>query len=122
MKPGHNGYDGDRLNQYHDEIMANEDRKASIMSKAMLDCKEITGQNKLLFDEAKEDGIPKMQLKAIVKLTKLERKTEKVRDDMEVEDQDTLDQMMHAMGMLADTPLGQAAAAKAHPDTEATVQ
>ena len=86
---------------------------AAIMSRAMLDCKEIRQEQRELLDAAKERGMNKRALRAHLKERALLRKAEEVRDKETPEVQDELDLLRHALGVLGDTPLGQAAVARA---------
>ncbi|GGC90604.1 hypothetical protein [Chelatococcus reniformis] len=65
------------------------------------------------YDRAKDSGIPKKELKTVVAIRELERKAKKKRDDLEPEQQDTVDMIRSAIGDLADLPLGQAAVDRA---------
>jgi hypothetical protein len=125
MKPGNNKFNGDLLNEYHDRFFVLEDEKASIMGAAMNKCAQLGRDQNSIVDEAKEDGIPKKEFRMVIGHTRQDRKIEKAREKQEAireeadpEQQDTFDQLMQAMGMLADTPLGQAAADN-HPDAPA---
>jgi uncharacterized protein (UPF0335 family) len=64
-----------------------------------------------LYAEAKSTGFDVAALRALVKLRKQDT-------DKRKEHEAILETYMHALGMLADTPLGQAAIAKAQTDAE----
>jgi uncharacterized protein (UPF0335 family) len=108
-RPASNGYDPDEVKSFVsrvENLYGDLDKEKSAY---MLDCKQIRGAMKEVYDEAKEAGIPKKELKAVIKARALERKAEAARDDLEAESQDTFDMIRHALGDLADLPLGQAA-------------
>lgn len=82
---------------------------ASIMASAMEDCRQVHLEIKEVYQEAKDEhGIPKKALRSVIKARELERKAAAVRDDLEPEVQDEHDLIRHALGDLADTPLGRA--------------
>jgi|GEM_PF-4337365 len=61
---------------------------------------------------AKEQyGIPKKMMKDVLKERALDRQIEALRESKEPEDRDIYDDIRHKLGMLEDTPLGQAALA-----------
>lgn len=63
-----------------------------------------------LYDRAKDAGIPKKDLKAVVKIRQLTDKIEElVAADEDDERAETIEMIRHALGDLADTPLGEAA-------------
>jgi F0F1-type ATP synthase membrane subunit b/b' len=64
---------------------------------------------KLIIDDAKQAGIPKRELKAVVRTRELERRVAAVRDELETVERETFDQIRMALGDFGDTPLGQAA-------------
>lgn len=105
-----NGYEPKHVRSAVERIENLQDDIASIMSEAMNKCKAVHADIKIVLDEAKkEHGIPKAALKSVLKVRSLERKAEKVRDDLEPEIQTDHDMIRHALGDLADLPLGQAA-------------
>jgi F0F1-type ATP synthase membrane subunit b/b' len=71
--------------------------------------KEIREDIKLIIDDAKAAGIPKRELKAVVRTRELERRVAAVRDELETVERETYDQIRMALGDFGDTPLGQAA-------------
>lgn len=108
-----NGFDPDKCKSFVDRIESLHADIASEMSAALNACKQIHGDIKIVYQEAKDEaGIPKKALKRVIKVRALERKAEEMREELEGEDQDSFDQIRHALGDLADTPLGQAALAE----------
>lgn len=111
-----NGYNPAKVTNFVERIEALHVDIASIMGKAMEECRQVHGDIKRILDEAKEqDGIPKKALKAVVKARALERKAAEVRDDLDGEVQDSFDLVRHALGDLADLPLGADVLAKHTP-------
>lgn len=76
-------------------------------------CAAIREDIKEVLGEAKDAGLSKGAVKAVVKIRELERKAEAVREDSEYETQNEIDMIRSALGDLADTPLGRAAQAAA---------
>ena len=109
-KPAGNGYDPEQVKQVVKSCEELDAEIATIMSEAMLACKDKHSEKKDIIDDAKKSyGIPKKEVRAVLKIRSLERKAEKTRDDLTAESQDRVDMIRHALGDLADTPLGQAA-------------
>jgi uncharacterized protein (UPF0335 family) len=113
-----NGYDPERVTQLVGRIENVLRDIDSIKGSMMEQCKRKHEEIKGIYDEAKEAfGIPKRALKGVVKARGLERKLEELRDNLEDDDQEAFDQLRHALGDLADTPLGAAAEAAAEKKT-----
>lgn len=110
---GHNGYDPEKVKHYVAAIEEQKEEIASIMGRAVNECKGPNKEIKDLLDEAKAGGIPKGALRAVIKARELERKAEKAREDLEPDDQESYDQIRHALGDLADLPLGEVVAKRA---------
>lgn len=109
-KPGHNGFDPDVLKSFVDRIDNLDEEIASAKGAYMKRARELRDDKNGIFDEAKDKGIPKKELKAVLKARNFQRKAEAAREDLEGESQDTFDLIAHALGEFVDTPLGQAAA------------
>ena len=107
MSNGNNSFDGDKVRSFLDRLVTLEDEKqknfASIRGQFGAD------KNQVL-EEAKGEGIPKGTLKNKLREILLERKAQKIRDDMESEEQALFDELSAALGDYFETPLGQAAA------------
>lgn len=80
-----------------------------IMVKARQDAQPHVDAIKDYKKEAAEAGIPKAVFSAALRFRKLERKKEAVRERLNEDQQDDYDTVLHALGDLADTPLGKAA-------------
>ena len=107
----HNGIDAaptyvNRIENLMDDL---EKEKSEFMHRA----KAIRTDIKLVLAEASDAGIPKKELRAVIKTRKLESRIEKLRDELEPDEIETYDQIRFVLGDLADTPLGEAALAKA---------
>jgi uncharacterized protein (UPF0335 family) len=104
-----NGYDPAKVQEFVGRIENLHNDIASEKGSFMQICKDIHSDINLVFDEAKEAGIPKKALKKVITARALEAKAAAVREALEGEDQDSFDLLRHALGDLADTPLGAAA-------------
>lgn len=60
--------------------------------------------------EAAEAGFSKKEFRTILRKRRLENKLEHVADSLDADQRETYDQFLHALGGLADTELGKAAA------------
>lgn len=105
-KPGHNGMDTASLVNSVARIENLYDELDTEHSAYMLRCQRIRGDMKQVYDEAKDAGIPKKALKSVIKTRQLQAKLEAIREDLEADVQDDYDTIRHALGDLADTPLG----------------
>lgn len=113
-KPGHNGYDPEKLKKYvnHfetqqakiDEIFAEAKKKAEPYRAEQKECKNAC---------KKEVGVPKGTFTHVIRERKLRKKLNQIDEDLNQDEADDADRVRHALGMLADTPLGQVAVDKA---------
>jgi hypothetical protein len=105
--PGHNGFSPETVNSFVARIENRHEELLKERSTYMLACKAIRGEITEILDEAKDKGIPKRALKSVIKVRDLEAKAEKVRAELEAEDQESHDQIRLALGDLSGTPLGE---------------
>jgi len=115
-KPGHNGFDPKAVSSFVARIEGLHGDLLHERSQYMLRCKGVREDISLVYDDAKDAGVPKRALKSVVKARELEAKAAKVRDELEAEDMESHDLIRQALGDLAELPLGQAVLAQ-HPDT-----
>jgi len=94
------------------EYMKHQERLLELKSAYMLDCKDVRGDMSDVLDRAKDAGIPKYAIRKAAKIMELEARIKDLKEGGEPEENETLEQHMHALGMLADTPLGRAATEK----------
>lgn len=106
---GHNRIPAAKATEFVGRIERLYDDLASAKGEYMRRAKTIREDIALVIDDAKTAGIPKKELKAVIKTRDLERKAQAIRDDLEADSQETFDQIRLALGDLADTPLGEAA-------------
>ena len=72
-------------------------------------CRVIREGMTAVYDVAKERGIAKKELRALVKQRNFERKAEEARIRLEPDEINTFDMLKGALGDFANTPLGAAA-------------
>lgn len=100
------------------ERLDNEDKELlSLRGSYMADCKAVREDIKTIYDEAADAGIPKKSLKAVMKAREAEKKAKAARDDLaDIDLQHKFDAIRRALGDYSETPLGEAALAKATPN------
>ena len=91
------------------EIERHHDTLASYQGEYMSRCRPVRESIAGCYDAAKEAGIPRKELKAVIKERKFLKQIEANRARLEEDEQETLDQIKHALGMLSELPLGDAA-------------
>lgn len=103
-----NGPNPERTRECVERIEALDRKRESLHMAYMRDCAVIVEDKKAVYEEAKSAwGIPTRVLKRVVKVRATERKIDEMRASLEGDEQETFDQIRHALGDLADTPLGQ---------------
>jgi uncharacterized protein (UPF0335 family) len=111
---GHNGFRPEAAKEFVARIERLLDDLASEKGEYMRKAKTIREDIALVLDDAKAAGVPKKELKAVIKTRELEMRAAAIRDDLEGDAQETFDMIRAALGDLADLPLGQAALGQSH--------
>ena len=107
---GHNGYDPEKAKQVIDACKELYGEIADIKADRAAKCKDRHSEIRDIIDDAKKSyGMSKGAVRSVLKIHNLEDKARRERDDKSSDKQDEIDQLRHALGDLADTPLGQAA-------------
>ncbi len=99
-----------------DAVRGIEDCMADLKSESgsyMNRCRRIRERIASIYDIARDQGIPKKELRALIRKRDLERKVEACRADLEKDEQDTFDMIEDKLGDFANTPLGAAAVERA---------
>lgn len=104
-----NGFDATVLKRFVTDIERHHETIASYKGEHAQRVKSVQELITEVFDRAKDAGIPRKELKAVIKERRLLVQIENIREDLEEDQQETLDQIKHALGMLSDLPLGDAA-------------
>lgn len=110
-QPGSNGFDGAKL--FVADIERHFETLESYRGEYMRRCRDVRDLIAQTYDRAKDAGVPKKELKAVIKARELERKIEALRENLDEDGAETFDQIRHALGDLADLPLGDAALKRA---------
>lgn len=107
-----NGYPPTVVKGFVKEIEGLNDEKLQAHMLYMRKCAKINETIGEIYDSAKEKGIPKKALRTVIKVRATEAKAEKLRAELEEEEQDSFDLLRLALGDLEDTELGKAAMAR----------
>lgn len=107
---GQNSADASMVQRWTSEIERHFGDLESMKGAYMQQCKTVREMIADCYDRAKDSGVPKKALKAVIKTRQLEKKIEGLREDL-AEDglEDDYDNIRLALGDLADLPLGKAA-------------
>jgi len=108
-RPGSNGFDPDQIKGLVGRIETLHGDLLTERSEYTTRCKGIREDMRLVFNDAEKHGVPRKALKAVINARALEKRAEAAREDLEPDVQDTFDNIRHALGDLADLPLGAAA-------------
>lgn len=104
-----NGFDAAVLKRFVGEIDKFKEAMASRQGEYMKFCRDQRELISGVFDRAKDAGIPRVELRAVLKERDLQKKIENLREELEEDQAETFDQIKHALGMLSDLPLGEVA-------------
>jgi len=108
-KPGHNGYDGEKLKVYLDRI----DNIQGDIDNTMDEAKGSCAPKRQDMNDVKEEacdrcGVTKSVLAAVIRERRLSNKVLDIRTKLNDDHKESFDQVRHALGGLAALPLGQA--------------
>jgi uncharacterized protein (UPF0335 family) len=106
---GHNVFQPEAAKEFVARVERLLDDLATEKGEYMRRAKTIREDIALVLDDAKAAGVPKKELKAVIKTRELETRAAAIRDDLEGDAQETFDMIRAALGDFSDTPLGQAA-------------
>ena len=106
---GTNSFDKETAQSFVDRLLNLHADLATERGTYMATCKGIREVMKDVVAEAKDSGIAAKALKGFIKATLLEDKIVAIRDHMDDQDQLDYDHLQQVLGVLSDTPLGQAA-------------
>lgn len=109
VRAGNNDFEGDVVREFLDRLLELDAQAASEMGAAMKAVRGIRGEQDIVFEEADAAGIPKKALRAHLKVARLEKQMDKIREKLEPAAQDDFDKLSQALGHLEGTPLGRAA-------------
>lgn len=107
-RPGNIDYDPEAARAFRDRLLNLHTKLDSESGRIKSDINEV-------YDEAKRAGIPKNLMKAVIKKIRGRAKEKAAEAELEEAYPGGLDKLEQALGMYADTPLGQAAIARATP-------
>lgn len=107
-----NGFDSDVVHAFVGEIERHLGELESERGVYMQRCQAIRKAISDVYGDAKTKGIPTRPLKDVVKTRELQKRVQKLRDEMERDQAETYDMLLDVLGDFGGTPLGQAALAK----------
>lgn len=103
-----NGY-GVGLKQFLGRYEALQDDIDAILSAAKDECEPARQDQAQIVKDAADAGYSKKEFKTVLRKHRLEKRLARVADSLDANQKETYEQMLHALGELADTPLGAAA-------------
>jgi uncharacterized protein (UPF0335 family) len=103
-----NGFDQAQVTRVLNKIDGFRDDLLSERGAYMQRCRGIRESISAVYDEAKALGIPKKELRTLIKIRENEAKNQKLFDELEADQQQTL-QMLAASEQVKDLPLWRAA-------------
>jgi hypothetical protein len=107
--PSTNGYDGDALNGFLQQIADVDDELATMKGDYMQACKGPRAKIKEILATAKESDINMRAFREVLAKHRDARKQERRIADLEDDDASAYELMIEALGPFVDTPLGKAA-------------
>lgn len=107
--------EGAKLRQFLDRVKNVQAEIDSIMDAAKAECAPLREDIAAIKKEANEAGFPRKELNAVARRERLANQIEGIRANLDDQQKERYDVMVHALGQLAGLPLGEAAAEK-HPD------
>jgi len=105
---------GAQLRDFLDRIMEVQGEVDTIMKNAKTACSPLREDMAQIKKEANEAGFTAKEFNTLIRKARLEHKIEHIADEMDDEQKERFEDMLHALGELKDLPLGEAAAAR-HP-------
>ena len=101
------------------EIERCDEELSSERGAYMARCKGIRDRVKDIYERASSDGVPRTALKTLRRERELIRKINSLKEGLDAEDIDLVDQVREALGPFGDLPLGAAAVEAAEASTPA---
>jgi hypothetical protein len=115
LPEGSNGFDGDQLDKYLDQIHDADDELVALKTEHMRACKVPRGKIRSVMTQAKAEGLNMAAFRAVVAKARAERKVDQTIAELEADDKADFEAMQAALGDYGSTPLGEAALKKAAP-------
>ena len=106
---GHNAPDMSKAKEFIERIESVQGEINDIMAEAKARCEPKREDIKAIKKEAADTGIQRRPFNAVLAVRKAEAKAESIRANLDEDHQTFFDNLRHALGDLADLPLGQAA-------------
>lgn len=107
-----NGFDKAKTERFVKEIERHFETLATYAGEHRQRCKTVREDISSVYDLAKDAGVPKRELRAVIKERALLKQIDGLREALDDEQAETFDQIKFALGMLSDLPLGEATLAR----------
>jgi hypothetical protein len=107
--------DGEKLRSLLDRIAEVQSEIDGVMGKAVLACEPHRQDMKEIKKEANEAGFTAIEFNTLIRKERLERKLEKIAENLDDDQKERFEDMLSALGVLSELPLGKHVADK-HPD------
>lgn len=107
--------DGRKLRDFLDRILAVQSEIDNVMAKAKLACEPHRQDIKEIKDEANEAGFSAKEFNTLIRKERLERKIENIAENLDEDQKERFEDMLAALGVLSELPLGRHVAAQ-HPE------
>jgi hypothetical protein len=112
---------GQKLRSFLDRAKSVQGEIDAIMDEAKLACEPHREDMKALKKEANEAGFAAKEFATLVRKERLEGKIERIAENLDDDQKERFEDMLAALGALADLPLGMAVVDQ-HPEAEARAQ
>jgi hypothetical protein len=110
-----NGYDGKQIERFLAQIDELDDELLSLRGQYMAACRGPRGRIKDVLAQVRESDINMVAFREMLHAHRDDRKRQARLADLEADDRDAYDLLIDALGTFGETPLGQAALARAKP-------
>lgn len=107
--PISNGFDPDITKSFVERVENLQGEIDAIMEKAREACQPMRDDIKEVIKEAAAAGYAKKPFRALISKRRKLSQAEAIGSELNDDQKETLEQMQHALGMLSDLPLGEAA-------------
>ena len=115
MPEGSNGYDGDQLGRFLDQIDRIDDELMTLKGEYMAACKGPRSRIKDVLAQVREADVNMTAFREALTDHRNERKRQARLDALEADDRDAYELIAEALGDYGETPLGEAALRRAKP-------
>jgi hypothetical protein len=116
MADGRNGYDGEQIQKFLDQIAKVDDELLTLKGEYMSSCRGPRSRIKDVLAQVRDSDINMPAFRELLKKDREDRARQARIDALEADDRDAYEMLEQALGPFGETDLGQAALRKARPD------